>query len=286
MKMAAEPQFESWETAVQWLRRQSDQTDLVLSAYYDDPLIGAADRYYRSEEWRAIRAQLDGVKGGAALDLGAGRGIASYALAKEGFEVTALEPDPSALVGAGAIRRLAADASLPIRICQQYSESIPFPDAQFDVVFARAVLHHTRNLGAACKEVFRVLKPGGRFVAVREHVISRAADLPRFLAKHPLHKIYGGEHAYLLGEYVAALRRAGFLRPLILSPLCSPINLFPQTNETMRREVALRIGGHSRAAKVLEGILSRRPVFWALLRLMTLMDHRPGRLYSFIARKR
>ena len=42
--------------------------------------------------------------------------------------------------------------------------------ALFDVVFARAVLHHTRDLELACREMFRVLRPGGIFVAAREHV--------------------------------------------------------------------------------------------------------------------
>jgi SAM-dependent methyltransferase len=280
------PMFVSWEAAVQWLREQNDQRELVLACYYDDPLLGAAERYYSSEEWQAIRTNLDGLKRGAALDLGAGRGIASFALAKEGFEVTALEPDPSLLVGAGAIRQLAAETALPISICEQYSESIPFPNAHFDLIFGRAVLHHARDLGTACREVFRVLKPGGRFVAVREHVISKAADLPDFLAKHPLHKVYGGEHAFLLKEYLSALVTAGFREPLILSPLSSPINLSPQNEESLRREACSRLVRYAPAAKMLERILSHRPLFRSLLRLLTIVDHRPGRLYSFIADKR
>jgi SAM-dependent methyltransferase len=286
MTMNANPLFVSWEAAVQWLRKQSDQRELVLAAYYDDPLKEAADRYHRSEEWSAIRTHLDGLGGKSALDLGAGRGIASYALAKDGFEVAALEPDPSLLVGAGAIRQLAVETGLPINICEQYSENIPFPDAHFDVVVARAVLHHSRDLGTACKEVFRVLKPGGRFVAVREHVISKAADLPEFLAKHPLHKIYGGEHAYLLNAYISALRDAGFQMPMILSPFNSPINLFPQTEESLRREICSRIARFAPLAQMLERVLSVPVLYRGLLRLLTLMDQRPGRLYSFIADKR
>jgi ubiquinone/menaquinone biosynthesis C-methylase UbiE len=122
---------------------------------------------------------------GRALDVGAGRGIASFALASERFSVTALEPDGSALVGAEAIRSLARESGLPIEVCQDFSEKLPFSDAQFDVVFARAVLHHTRDLRAACEEFLRVLKPGGVFIAVREHVISRPEDLPPFSTSIP-----------------------------------------------------------------------------------------------------
>lgn len=183
-------EFSSWEQAVQWLREQPEQQELVLAAYYDDPLPAAADRYWRSEEWQAIRLLLPPAPG-VALDVGAGRGIASYALAKEGFAVTALEPDASALVGAQAIRGLAEASGLPIEVTQEFSERLPFADAQFDVVFARAVLHHTSDLAAACSEFYRVLKPGGRLLAVREHVISQPEDLPVFLDLHPLHKLYG-----------------------------------------------------------------------------------------------
>jgi SAM-dependent methyltransferase len=282
--MNTDKKFSSWEAAVQWLREQGAQTDLVIAAYYDDPLLGAAERYRCSDEWRAIRVFLR-ERGGSALDIGAGRGIASYALATEGYAVTALEPDPSHLVGSGAIRQLATDAGLPISICEQYSESLPFPDASFDVVFARAVLHHALDLKSACREIFRVLKPGGRFVAVREHVISCSADLPVFLARHPLHKLYGGENAFLLDEYLLALSCAGFRTPVVLSPLSSPINLFPQTHESLRREVCLRLGRFATVARLLERVFTRPLLFRSLLRMLALVDHRPGRLYSFIADK-
>ena len=79
---------------------------------------------------------------------------------------------------------------------EEFSEGLPFEDGAFDVVFARAVLHHTRDLNDACREMYRVLNPGGLFLGVREHVISREADLARFLEQHPLHRLYGGEHAF------------------------------------------------------------------------------------------
>jgi len=42
----------AWEDAVEWLRSQPDEQDLVLNAYYDDPLIAAARRYWESCEWQ------------------------------------------------------------------------------------------------------------------------------------------------------------------------------------------------------------------------------------------
>jgi SAM-dependent methyltransferase len=283
--MSTKPKIGSWEQAVQWLRDQPGQRDLVLAAYYDDPLPAAADRYWRSEEWQAIRPQLPTVPG-CALDIGAGRGIASYALAKEGFDVTALEPDGSYLVGAGAIRDLAAASGLPIQVTQEFSERLPFTDAQFDVVFARAVLHHTKDLPAACREFFRVLKPGGRLVAVREHVISRQEDLPAFLDLHPLHKLYGGENAFLLTQYEAAIRAAGFRLDTVLLPLESAINFAPYTLDSLKAELGTRV---TRGLPLLKHFVHwalTLPPIWALARrVLTRLDKRPGRLYSFIAQR-
>src|SRR5271154_7410126 len=113
--MQADPKMSTWEDAVLWLRAQPDRQQLVLDAFYDDPLIAAAERYFESHEWQAI-SNVFQARQGRALDVGAGRGIASYALGRSGFAVTALEPDPSAIVGAAAIRALAAEAKLPIEV--------------------------------------------------------------------------------------------------------------------------------------------------------------------------
>jgi SAM-dependent methyltransferase len=274
----------SWEAAVVWLRNQPDRQQLVLDAFYDDPLIAAAERYRRSGEWQAVSQLLRG-RGGKALDVGAGRGIASYALARQGFEVTSLEPDPSAIVGAAAIRSLAAEAALPINVVEEFSERLPFADGVFDLVFARAVLHHTRDLDVACSEMHRVLRPGGILVAAREHVISNEADLGQFLAAHPLHHLYGGEHAYLLDRYTGALKSAGFFPIEVLSPLKSPINLFPYTIDSLRDAIIEKVSQKLPAKPLWRVALGSNRMFKSLLSVAERFDNRPGRLYSFVGHK-
>lgn len=267
------PELGSWEEAILRIRNQPDQRQLVLACFYDDPLIEAAERYHASTEWKAVRGFLP-AKQGRALDLGAGRGIASYALACEGWAVTAVEPDASAIVGAGAIRQLARESGLPIEVVAQQGEDLPFQDGLFELVHCRAVLHHARDLAALCREVCRVLRPGGIFIATREHVISRKEDLNLFLQSHPLHRWYGGEHAYLLAEYQVAIERAGLRIMKSLNPYASDINLFPDSRAEVKRRVAKRLCLPS--SGLVPGVL---------LDWLGLWSSQPGRLHSFIAIK-
>lgn len=262
----------TWEQAVLWLRSQSDKRELVRACFFDDPLIEASERYYMCSEWQAVKKLLPTVPG-SALDVGAGMGIASYALAKDGWQVTALEPDPSGVVGAGAIRQLAKDTGLNIAVVERWGEQLPFPTGQFDFVHCRQVLHHARDLSKLCAEVARVLKPGGTFLATREHVLSRREDLPAFLAEHPLHRLYGGEHAYILADYLSAIEAGGIRLTHVLNPHASDINLFPETREQLR----------ARAARRLRLFPWMVPDF--ALNFWGSQIRTPGRLYSFVGKR-
>jgi SAM-dependent methyltransferase len=278
----------TWEESVAWLRQQPDQKALVRACYYDDPLLGAAQRFARSDEWRALRTFLPR-PAGLALDIGAGRGISSYALAANGWQVVALEPDPGSLVGSGAILELARETSLPIRVEEAFGEAMPFDDHTFDLVYGREVLHHARDLTRLCLEAARVLKPGGRLLVTRETVISRPEDLAVFLNNHPLHKYFGGENAFLLERYISALTDSGLIINKILGPLDSSINLYPFDDELAG--ISYRKRNYRRIRHLLaRSLYGARSTLAHLLprsvahRYFQVLDA-PGRLFSFIAQK-
>ena len=69
------------------------------------------------------------------------------------------------------------------------------------MVYARQSLHHSGDLTIACSEIRRVLKKGGMFFALKDHVIDNLEDKNIFLKNHPLHEFTGDENAFLLDDY-------------------------------------------------------------------------------------
>jgi SAM-dependent methyltransferase len=257
---------------------------VVRDCYYDPPALAAAHRYAASEEWQAVRRWLPG-SSRTAIDLGSGHGITAFALANCGYEVTAVEPDPSELVGRGAIERLATDAGLAIRVSGGTAEAIPAADASFDLALARQVLHHARDLPAACREIHRVLRPGGTFVALRDHVVSSSADLPRFFDSHPLHRLYGGENAFTLDEYLGALRSAGFEIVEVVRAFDSVVNFAPHTRDSLRDAFVAQAARVPLGRAVFGALLKSELLFDACLAAASRLDGRPGRLVSIVCRR-
>jgi SAM-dependent methyltransferase len=119
------------------------------------------DDYLDHESWiRPAFACLGDVAGQRVLDYGCGHAMASVVLARRGAQVTAF--DLSAGYLAEARQRAMANA-VSIDLIQANGERLPFADGSFDRVWGNAVLHHL-DLGRAARELWRVLRPGGRAV--------------------------------------------------------------------------------------------------------------------------
>ena len=108
--------------------------------------------------WRAatVRAVAP-VAGERILDVAAGTGTSSVALARSGAEVIAL--DFSAGMVAEGRRK-----HKKIEFVEGDAEKLPFPDNQFDAVSISFGLRNVKDPKQALAEMYRVLKPGGRLV--------------------------------------------------------------------------------------------------------------------------
>ena len=273
----------TWEEAVRWYRAQPGNDTEVRNNYFDLPVMTAAKRFANSEEFAEVLRLLGPGAGREILDLGAGNGIASYALASNGWRVTALEPDDSTEVGAGAIELLAAETGLPIKVVKDPGERLPFANESFAAVNARQVLHHAQDLTRMVKELARVLRAGGLLLSTREHVVDNEKQLEIFRNEHPLHFLYGGESAYPVKDYLAAFAGADLRLLKMWGPLESILNFYPGTE--IERQIALRqVAKHScfRLGRLLAWSKRFREL---QLEKHTLRDRTPGRIYSFLLEK-
>jgi SAM-dependent methyltransferase len=270
-----------WEDAVRTLLDDPRQREVVEACYFDLPLERASKRFSESGEWQAMRT-LIGVPCGMAVDIGAGNGIVSAALARDGWNAVAVEPDPSNLVGAGAIRALSKSTGLAIDVRDGLGESLPIGDGEATLVIARQVLHHARDLKTFAREIARILAPSGMLVSTRDHVISGPEQLQPFLDAHPLHRLYGGENAFTLLEYRQAFLDAGLSIEREIGSFESVINYAPHTPHTLRHELARRFGPLAGFAEV---ALAPDFVLQTVLKITSRIDNRPGRLVTFACRK-
>jgi SAM-dependent methyltransferase len=100
------------------------------------------------------------------------------------------------------------------RICGDIHR-VPLPDGWADVVFGAAAIHHSPDPTRLFAEVWRLLKPGGRFVFVGEP--SKKASIPDRQPQNEETAVGINEHIYSFEEYMGPLRAQGF-RPRHLAP--------------------------------------------------------------------
>ncbi|MFM7218292.1 MAG: class I SAM-dependent methyltransferase [Bacteroidota bacterium] len=288
--------FMNWEDTILYLRSTAYYRELLRDSYLDADLVGNAKRFEESGEFKETLRQIKihHPTGNRLLDVGAGNGIASVAFAKNGFSVTALEPDPSETVGAKAIQKLADElSSLQMVVVQGVAEKMPFDKEVFDIVYVRQAMHHAADLNRFLMECARVLKPGGILFTVRDHVIYNHKDKERFLKEHPLHKYYGGENAFTDPQYRHAIEASGLQITDVLRHFDSIINYFPLSTEDLS-------GLKGKFNKQLNNRLQHKIGFFAGFRPFRYIYQKaisvrfggpldekriPGRLYSYIARK-
>ena len=104
------------------------------------------------------------------IDVGAGAGIVTQMNFRGRVKrIVGVDPDP----------RVAENPTLDEGHVGR-GEAIPYPDESFDLAFSDHVLEHVENPRALFREVWRVLKPGGRYLFKtpnRRHYVPLVARL-------------------------------------------------------------------------------------------------------------
>lgn len=104
---------------------------------------------------------IDGVAGKSTLELGCGTGYVSAWMARAGATPTGLDNSPAQLSSA---RTFQHQFDLHFPLIQGAAESLPFPDASFDLAFSEYGAAIWSDPYLWIPEAARVLKPGGDLI--------------------------------------------------------------------------------------------------------------------------
>jgi SAM-dependent methyltransferase len=123
------------------------------------------------------------------LDIGCGPGNSSNLISKTGAKVTGIDFSQKMI-------DVALSTYPDITFQQADAENIPQPDNTFDVVIANYVVHHFADPAKVFSEIYRVLKPGGKFAFAvwgpGEEQSSIGAFFPAFSNHHELSELPHG----------------------------------------------------------------------------------------------
>lgn len=127
------------------------------------------------------------------LDLGCGHGEHLHALTNLGFDTYGVDGSSVAL------ERLGTDK---VSVVDFRTQSLPFDDETFDVVFSKSILEHLYYPEFILEEVFRILKPKGLIITlVPDWHYQKAHFYDDFQHRHPftfksigdIHRVSGFE---------------------------------------------------------------------------------------------
>lgn len=114
----------------------------------------------RDQAWRRIAVRLlNPAPAERVLDIGAGTGDLSLALAKTAGSVVALDFSlPMLAIGAAKV----FGARIPVSCVAGDALRLPFPNESFDAVATAFTVRNLAGMERGFAEIFRVLRPGGR----------------------------------------------------------------------------------------------------------------------------
>ena len=142
-----------------------------------------------------------------ALELGCGTGIFLERAAATGARLVAIDLSQPLLTQA----RERMSGSPRVRFVCGNAEAMPYADGTFDAVYGSSVLHHL-DLERALREVFRVLRPGGRAAFAEPNFLNPQIAFT-FLCG-PVRPWFGlspDEMAFTRFRAKRALRQAGYV---------------------------------------------------------------------------
>lgn len=118
---------------------------------------------YHYEPFIHAVAQFPRHHGKTLLEIGVGAGTDHLQWARAGLEVHGVDLTQAAIDTTAKRFEL---YGFQTHLQRLDAETLPFPDASFDLVYSWGVIHHSENPAGIIAEARRVLKPGGSFIGM------------------------------------------------------------------------------------------------------------------------
>jgi SAM-dependent methyltransferase len=213
-----------------------------FDAFAEDYERHASDSAYNALYDRpAVLELLGDVTGERVLDAGCGPGLYAEELLNRGAEVVGFDHSPEMV----RLARRRAGERLDVRVHDLVSPLDWLEDGSFDAALMALVVHHLDDRIAALREMWRVLRPGGRLVLSSHHPTSdwlRLGD--SYFSEEAVEEDWhdGRWHVRYwrqpLSQICAEFADAGFLIERIVEPLPLPemAGRFPEDYAKLMRE--------------------------------------------------
>jgi ubiquinone/menaquinone biosynthesis C-methylase UbiE len=153
------------------------------------PLIGTVQRI----RFRLIRKLLEGRRFERLLEIGYGSGVFMPQLATYADELYGIDPHPKP----AEVTRALADHGIRATLVSGGAESLPYEDGFLDCAVSVSAIEYVEDIDRACRELIRVLKPGG-VLAVATPGVSPIWDLALKLSTGESPKQYADRRQRLL----------------------------------------------------------------------------------------
>jgi SAM-dependent methyltransferase len=155
-------------TRSETIERNRQGWNTVAASYQTERRISLSDVHYGplapGERELGLLGDVAGLR---ILEVGCGGGQNSIVLSKWGATCVGIDPSSAQLAHA---RRLAREQGQPVDLVEGIAEDLgDFESGSFDLVLSSYAFDYVTDLGRACGEAWRVLRPGGLFVFCQSH---------------------------------------------------------------------------------------------------------------------
>jgi SAM-dependent methyltransferase len=134
-----------------------DAVQLAQSHWNETPLYLTEQERYSTYPWLYDAAEFRKHAGERVLEIGCGTGADLLQFAKHGAIAVGID------VTAKHVEMARERVGVLAEVHQGDMRQLPFQDESFDYVYSHGVLHHSDEPQRVIRELFRILRPGGRF---------------------------------------------------------------------------------------------------------------------------